>query len=154
MKSISVHGAVALVRIWTQFYTMWMEPTIRDARRAEIDSDLWEQCAAEQSGPLLALRIVARLSLGMTDDLRWRVEAGPVPRRVRATVGLALVSAGVLGWFWVAMSIAPAAPELPPARTARWERRTPMPPPPPPPPPFCNPPGSGRPVIVPCTPWP
>jgi hypothetical protein len=42
MMSLPVRLASALVRAWTIAYTWRMEPVHRDARRAEIESDLWE----------------------------------------------------------------------------------------------------------------
>lgn len=35
-------SAIALVRGWTRFHTIQMDPASSDARRAEIESDLWE----------------------------------------------------------------------------------------------------------------
>ena len=40
--SITLASAILVVRAWTRLYTSGMAPEIRDARRAEIDSDLWE----------------------------------------------------------------------------------------------------------------
>jgi len=35
--------ATALVRLWTRVFTLGMPDRVREWRRAEIESDLWEQ---------------------------------------------------------------------------------------------------------------
>jgi hypothetical protein len=61
-------------------YTRGLPADVRDARRAEIDSDLWEQrhLATEMREPPLgtAAEILARTALGMLSDITWRVQAG------------------------------------------------------------------------------
>ena len=42
MKSRTLHLVIALVRLWTRIYTARMSPELREARRSEIESDLWE----------------------------------------------------------------------------------------------------------------
>ena len=143
--------ATALVRCWTRIYTVGMPPSERDGRRAEIDSDLWEDRDANGGSTWLPLQIVARLALGVPADLLWRVETDRRRAwRVSAVVGVSLaasLAAVVVVWPpWTASPLPTPEPIVP--------RNRPHPVPPPPPPPFCNPPGSGRPEIVPCTPWP
>jgi putative ABC transport system permease protein len=65
---------IALVRTWTRIYTWNLEPAIRDGRRAEIESDLWEHVRGPDVRWRIALEIVGRLLLGIPDDIRWRVE--------------------------------------------------------------------------------
>ena len=36
--------APALTRAWVEWYTNGMPAELRDVRRAEVDSDLWERC--------------------------------------------------------------------------------------------------------------
>ena len=62
------------VRSWTRFYTWRVAPSLREARRAEIESDLWEQLRADGAAPALPLEIAGRLILGIPDDVRWRIE--------------------------------------------------------------------------------
>jgi len=68
--------AVAVVRTWTRAYT-WGAPSVwAEQRRADIESDLWEQQQDPNGARGLAPTVqgLARLVAGMTDDLRWRLE--------------------------------------------------------------------------------
>lgn len=67
-------GVMAMVRAWTRTYTWNLEPAVRDARRAEIESDLWEQTRSTDVRLRIALEILGRLLLGIPDDIRWRFE--------------------------------------------------------------------------------
>lgn len=68
----------AIVRAWTWLYTAGLDPDPRDDRRAQIDSDIWEYIddAREQRVAELAMaaHMLARLALGVPDDLLWRRE--------------------------------------------------------------------------------
>jgi len=70
--------ATAIVRAWTWLYTAGLDPDARDDRRAQIESDLWDQKdeATEQGAAPLAMsvHVLARLALGIPDDLLWRGE--------------------------------------------------------------------------------
>jgi hypothetical protein len=70
----------ALTRIWTTFYTVGLSGSLRQARRAEIESDLWDQqyFAFLQGEPRsqTASHIFLRLLLGVPSDVAWRVTAG------------------------------------------------------------------------------
>ena len=44
------------VRSWTRFYTWRVAPSLREARRAEIESDLWEHLHADGGAPTLSTR--------------------------------------------------------------------------------------------------
>ena len=70
---------VRFARAWVQLYTRRIPTELRATRRAEIDSDLWDQVADGQEDgapPLVtALEIVLRTCLGVLDDLSWCVEA-------------------------------------------------------------------------------
>jgi hypothetical protein len=149
-----LRSATGAVRAWTQLYTWRVEPSVRDARRAEIQSDVWEQLNAERGGPTLPLRIVSRLVLGIPDDMRWRIEHVSLHRRfVRRVIISSVGSAIVLACLWVGLTLGQAEPPQPPAvPDFSWRRAQVLPPPPPPPPPPCNPPGIGRPAFSPCTP--
>jgi uncharacterized protein (TIGR03435 family) len=75
MSSALPRLAVALVRGWTRLYTWRMPPDLRDERRAEVESDLWEsQSDAAGPGVRAGLQILLRLVIGIPDDLGWRVE--------------------------------------------------------------------------------
>lgn len=70
--------ASAVVRAWTRAYTGRLAPVVREARRAEIDSDLWEHArAARLAAPdprSVAGQILARCLLGIGADLSWRAQ--------------------------------------------------------------------------------
>jgi hypothetical protein len=142
MTSVLTRVAVAAVRGWTRIYTWRMEPAFRDARRAEIDSDLWE-CQAD-AGPALPMQMMLRLIRGVLHDLRWRAEMMIANSHVAwRKILLTLGSAAIAGCGWLAFFIGPT--ELPqlPAAPDLVSRRIAYPPPPPPPPPPCPPPGLG-----------
>jgi hypothetical protein len=146
--------ATALVRAWTSIYTWRLEPSVRDARRAEIESDLWEQIEGAEGRRTRSFEIVSRLVLGMPDDLRWMIEQRrPSRAAARLIVLLATASVVMLSIWWARASSAPMnAPAPPDAPAVRWlsvERQLP-PPPPPPPPPLCR--SANDPA--PCTRWP
>jgi hypothetical protein len=151
MTAILTRLAVAAVRGWTRIYTWRMDPAFREARRAEIDSDLWESQAADDHGAALPMHIMLRLVRGVAADLRWRVEImivnSHVPwRKILLTLGSAIVG----GCGWLAVFVGPT--ELPqlPAPPQRVVRKLPLPPPAPPPP--CPPPGLGLPRASHCQP--
>ena len=73
MTSRALLLAVRLVRVWTRAYTLGMPADVRDARLSDIECDLWE-CQHDVDRPARALEILARLLLGMPDDLLWRLE--------------------------------------------------------------------------------
>ena len=72
--------AVGMTRSWVAVYTSGLAPELRDARRAEIDSDLWEhqRTARLQDQPPgeTALQLLTRLLLGILSDVTWRLETG------------------------------------------------------------------------------
>jgi hypothetical protein len=72
MTSSLLGAAIAMVRGWTRLYTWRLPPALRDSRRAEIESDIWESGRDSDGRPSPA-HVVARLLLGVTDDLRWRM---------------------------------------------------------------------------------
>jgi hypothetical protein len=73
MTSLLLDAAMLFVRAWTHAYTWRLPDTLRAARRAEIESDLWEFRNDTPPHPLAAIHILCRLALGMPDDLQWRL---------------------------------------------------------------------------------
>lgn len=69
-------AAPTLVRRWVNLYTRGMATELRDARRAEIESDLWAQ--SEEADMLgraprsVGIEMVTRLALGIPADILWR----------------------------------------------------------------------------------
>jgi hypothetical protein len=134
--------AVSAVRLWTRLYTWRLPPALREARRAEIESDLWEsQCDAQTRSAPSALRasrhMLGRLIRGIPDDLVWRAEHMIATRRLRPrTIALTAIAAAVLlAVLWAIPLLTPG--ELPTPRPIR--KFVQQPPPPPPPPPPCPP---------------
>jgi hypothetical protein len=68
--------AATLVRRWVGLYTRGLPAEVRDARRAEIESDLWSQ--SEEAALLgraqrsVGTEMLARLVLGIPADIGWR----------------------------------------------------------------------------------
>jgi hypothetical protein len=141
--------AAALVRAWTHAYTWRLEPAVRDARRAEIESDLWEFQHDPERDRHRAAHVLARLVIGIPDDLSWRAEHASTrrtPQRaslriVAWTVATVILAAAL--WILPLMSTGtlPPLPDKP---------RVVMKAPPPPPPPPCAP--AGFPQFRPCSP--
>ena len=128
-------AANAVVRAWTRLYTTRLPVVSRDLRRAEIDSDLWEfERDAARSDLAPALHVLARLLLGIPDDLSWRAShvslgSGSLRAMISLTTA-AIFAAGV----WVYAIMSPI--DLPsPAPLVQVVEVFPPPPPPPPPPP-------------------
>jgi hypothetical protein len=135
--------AIGLVRAWTRFYTLRMDPAEGNRRRDEIDSDLWEfheDARRRGYSPAgIAAHMIARLMFGIPHDLLWRIEcereAAMTQRRstwmTAAAIG-ATVCIGALWAFFAATSIG-ALPPLPDSAHIERVYLRPLPPPPPPP---------------------
>lgn len=132
--------APALVRAWTHAYTWGLDAAVRDRRRAEIESELWEFQQDPDRGSHPAAHMLARLIAGIPDDLSWRADHRAVRRR-RVSTGVR-IAAWTVGTFIIAAAlfILPlmSAGTLPPLPD---KPRVTMKAPPPPPPPPCAPPG-------------
>jgi hypothetical protein len=80
-----VNPQLRVVRWWVGTYTSGLDPVVRDRRRAEIDSDLWEQVDAHRragrSSAAITVAIWRRSLSGVIDDVFWRREQ---PRGTRA----------------------------------------------------------------------
>ena len=130
--------AIEVVRAWTRIYTWGMDPRAREARLAEIESDLWESVQGGDPAP----QILARLVLGIVDDLVWRTTHDLIretsTRRTAAfgvIVTVATLAFVAALWFIDAVRAA----QLPVPPSVMHFMASPAPPPPPPPPP-CAPP--------------
>jgi hypothetical protein len=110
--------ATALVRGWVRLYTRGLPGSIRDARRNQVEDDLWceHEEAAElgRSGRSLGADLVLRLLFGIPADISWRLEqrqvrSGPsISMRVVASLsivgGSALASASIIWGMFDATS--------------------------------------------------
>jgi hypothetical protein len=83
------------VRAWTRVYTCGLPRAERTARRAEIDSDLWELEHDPEAphGGWAATQVLARLLIGIPDDLAWRMDVGATAHRAPVR---ALAAAGMM----------------------------------------------------------
>jgi hypothetical protein len=129
-----------MVRAWTVVYTWRMSAALREARRRELESDLWESDYDPDaaSGVVLAFQIVARMLIGIPDDLAWRIEHLQAAHGSRRRIAL-VIGVGSMVALWLVLAAGTSA--LPPLPAAPpFPRRTELPPPPPPPPPPCAPP--------------
>ena len=77
--------ATGAVRSWVLLYTAGLAHEAREARRAEIDSDLWEHMSASHSDGDAAQTVREMLSRwlrGITADIFWRFSLKGEPRMV------------------------------------------------------------------------
>jgi hypothetical protein len=136
--------ALAFVRVWTTLYTSGMPPGLRETRRAEIESDLWESQhdRRPESDASVATQMLLRLLRGVPDDLLWRLELIDLRSRRRHTGLWLTAAASILVAFslWVGPAMMPAELPQPPNLMIFIAAPPPPPSPPPPPPP---PPGTG-----------
>jgi hypothetical protein len=149
VSDLALRGAIAAVRAWTTLYTSGLPSGQRDARRDEIDSDLWESVNdTALDRRTLALQIVARLVVGIPDDLGWRSEHAAGAAAWRWRIALTVAAAAVLAlWLVRERTSSAPLPELPPSLrvSPHGVKLIDAPPPPPPPPPPCAPSGFPQP---------
>jgi TonB family protein len=135
MTPASTRAAAAVARTWTRLYTWRLPVELRARRLEEVESDLWE---SQRAGTATALQILARLVLGVPDDLGWRIDVERAMKRtVFSTISVAacLLAAVILMQVVAQLSASqPPAPESPRVTKARRAAVRPPPPPPPPPP--------------------
>jgi len=135
MTTWFTRAACDLVRRWTRLYTAGLPALARETRLDEIESDLWDSMHDTTSEPLGARQVVARLLLGIPDDLQWR--AAHASRRGLAALVCSLVGAATLvAWFYVNI-LGPQSLPQPHGRPMQFvsDRPTLAPPPLPPAPP-------------------
>jgi len=64
------------VRGWVSVYTRAIAPPVRQARRDEMESDVWEHVRDGLDGgiaePLIAVALLERMLRGIPSDLSWR----------------------------------------------------------------------------------
>ena len=98
---MSTSGAAGLVRHWVRLYTGGLAPELRDARREEIDADLWfhleEAVLIGRGARATNLEILVRWVAGVPADLRWRLEHRGEGGREMPRLGTALRSLGIGG---------------------------------------------------------
>ncbi len=81
--------AARLTRAWVRIYTSGLAAEARDARQAEIESDLWEHENGSGADPsVTGWQVLSRLLLGVPADLSWRLDAW---RRSGAAKGMTIL---------------------------------------------------------------
>jgi TonB family protein len=128
---------MACVRGWTRLYTWRLPPAVREARREEIESDLWESSHDDgMTQAEIAIQMVRRLMLGIPDDLAWRVGQLKVTTCLPLRSVMAAAVLGILLLFAALSQLTTEVPHPPepPLALLQAHRRLPDPPPPPPPP--------------------
>lgn len=136
---IMLRLALAIVRFWTALYTNGMPDALRQARRAEIESDLWESQHDRrlQSDASVASQMLLRVVRGVPNDVLWRVELMDLRSRRRRTgmwvtaTAIALLAIAL----WIGPAMTPAELPVPPNQMHFVAGPGPVVPPPPPPPP-------------------
>ena len=109
--STRAKAAVGLTRWWTRVYTAGLPVDLRDTRRAEVESDLWE--SVSDGAP--SRHILARLALGVADDLTWSLTRMDTSTRATATWSVGSLLVFVLAWMWLSL-----APQSAAFRESQW----------------------------------
>ena len=76
MNDLLTSVAAGVARTWVAVYTLGLPPSVRDARRAELQSDLWEQSHEIRSGTPNSLTkgVLARVLGGVPADILWAID--------------------------------------------------------------------------------
>lgn len=99
---------MALTRGWLRVYTCGMPPDRADARRAEIESDLWEMQHDPDlaRGRLSGSMAMARLIDGIPYDIAWRLDNAAFEEQFIVRRVFALTAAAILVLsLWTAPSL-------------------------------------------------
>lgn len=83
----ATRAATRIVGTWVHGYTLGLPDLARDARRAEIESDVWEHCSSLGWSARAALEVLMRCLLGIPADVAWRAEQVRVGQRAARLVG-------------------------------------------------------------------
>ena len=84
---------LGVVSGWLNLYTIGLDPEQRERRRAEIESDVWEQLNADRQVP--AATVLTRFVRGIPDDVRWRADLTRADRWLPAVVFALCMTAGM-----------------------------------------------------------
>jgi hypothetical protein len=97
---VSPKAAAGVARWWTRLYTAGLPVDLRDARRAEVESDLWESVA--DGAP--SRHILARVALGLADDLSWSVTFMDTTTRTTAGWSVGSLAVFAVAWLWLSQA--------------------------------------------------
>ena len=88
--------ASRVTRRWVRVYTARLDPALRDTRRAELASDMWEHEADARRMDIGSLRVnsqvLRRLLVGIPADLSWRQQQGVAAPALATTAPMPVVS--------------------------------------------------------------
>jgi len=127
----------ACVRRWTRIYTWRLPPAVREARYQEIESDLWESANdPDMTQAELAIQMAMRLTLGIADDVAWRLAQVRLAEIIALRAVPAALILAILLLLAAVARLATNVPEgpAPPTIARQTEPVLPDPSPPPPPP--------------------
>ena len=124
MKSSPLRVAAAIVRAWTCVYTWRLPPGVRESRRAEIESDLWECGQDAGHGPSPAVQVVVRLLLGIPDDIQWRMTHASIINNVVMIIVALWTTAFLIGGVWLVDLLKARRLPVPPSPT--WPTLAPV----------------------------
>lgn len=133
MKANLSDAAALAIRAWQWLVTAGLPAELRDRRREEIESDLWqsrhEWCGADGR---IALLMLWRLASGAPHDLAWRIahrgRTWPMVTKVAVVLVCALAIGGLELGIWPVTTL----PAPPGAKARITLQRQPPPPPLPP----------------------
>jgi len=97
---VSPRVAAGVTRWWTRFYTAALPVDLRDERRAEVESDLWE--SVSDGAP--SRHILARLALGIGDDLTWSLTFMDTTTRHTAGWSVGSLALFAMAWLWLSQA--------------------------------------------------
>ncbi len=90
LRAFSLQAVIWAESLWVRLYTHGLPAEVRDRRRHEIASDIFEQCAHdahERHQPdAVALRLLARWLCGIPSDFSWRHSQQHQQRSLTLTV--------------------------------------------------------------------
>ena len=134
VKSLECRLVLSLIRGWTRVYTWGAPQPVRDDRRAEIESDLWESQHDRDAGDgfVSPWQLAVRLVLGIPADLAWRMEQTDVRRAVSPRTFALAASLFLLVVLWMFSTPAQSVPPRPSSVRLIDPMRVLAPPPPPP----------------------
>lgn len=89
---------LSVTRTWVGLYTRGLGPQLRAERRAELESDVWEQMRGRPPGT--AWLVLLRCLLGIPADVTWRLEQASPGAVMSRTAARMLGGLGAAG-HWV-----------------------------------------------------
>jgi len=99
-------SAPGWARCWTRIYTTGLPQQVREERRDEIESDVWEELHAPGPASRAPLSILRRSVAGMPADITWRVEQPSPGAGLQRAIQFAAGTTGA-GGRWLGQTAMP-----------------------------------------------